>query len=649
MSGNVTERLRGVLSSLGVKAPVRVAATSNITLSGEQTIGSTAVSDGDRVLVVGQTNAAENGIYDASTSAWVRSADFDGPGDAVQGTLIVVQALIGADVFYQLTTPGTIDIGTTELTFLLRNNPNETYPVIPEETTAGAVVVNENKKPGSPNRYANNDPGVTDMRAAIVTANAVVAEMGGGTVEFEPEVYLLSAVGTYSVDVPAADANFQTVNENHQYHILLNGVDNVRWEGNGATLRSDVTNGGEMFLLDGVRNFEAEGFKVESVNAHNASGTVTTTGMNAFGFTAQSRDSYNIVLKNIDIESVFAGIYIFGDGASPTRTKSVLLENINHEDGIYTLACHNNGDSVFAKNISSSDTLREYFIYGVEVHEVSMESDTAVAGFSSIIKAYDRDTNDIKFKLRTSKDGSTANLSLQSQHAPGVQATPARLQNIEVEIDNEGNTVGTGVAVEFSYFRDAVLTASSSNNLFDGIVLKGIHEQAPSILSTQNGAAAARGSLNTDELTLLNGGLSSLYSRTGFFDNKQTYNTFTGVLEFGGSAAGITYSTNSCEWWRDGRWIEVIYRLTMSNGPSGSGVATLDLPIQSSNYNVNNAVVHGVGFGGMVGLTSTITGFVAQSGDTLTLQHQGAAGVSSLDENNFSNSSDILIQCRYPL
>lgn len=48
---NATDRRNGLLGELGIKKPVRVATTANITLSGLQTIDGVTVVEDDRVLV----------------------------------------------------------------------------------------------------------------------------------------------------------------------------------------------------------------------------------------------------------------------------------------------------------------------------------------------------------------------------------------------------------------------------------------------------------------------------------------------------------------------------------------------------------------------------------------------------------------------
>lgn len=115
-----TSRRQGINSSAAVKLPCRAATTANITLSGEQTIDGVACVTGDRVLVKDQSTAANNGIYEVDTSTWTRSPDFDGTYDVVTGTLIgVTSGTVSANYFYNVTTTGTITIGTTSLAFAL--------------------------------------------------------------------------------------------------------------------------------------------------------------------------------------------------------------------------------------------------------------------------------------------------------------------------------------------------------------------------------------------------------------------------------------------------------------------------------------------------------------------------------------------------
>lgn len=101
-----------------VKTPCRVTSTSNITLSGEQTIDSVSVVAGDRVLVNGQTDASENGIYVCAAGAWARSVDFESSSQLDSGLLTSVsEGSSEGDTVWILSTNDPIDLGTTNLSF----------------------------------------------------------------------------------------------------------------------------------------------------------------------------------------------------------------------------------------------------------------------------------------------------------------------------------------------------------------------------------------------------------------------------------------------------------------------------------------------------------------------------------------------------
>lgn len=112
------DRRTGLVGNTGIKEPVRVATTANITLSGEQTIDGVAVVDGDRVLVKDQTTAANNGIYECDTGTWSRTKDMDGSYDVVNGTLVYVRSgTTNGDVVFKCTATNPITIGTTSLSW----------------------------------------------------------------------------------------------------------------------------------------------------------------------------------------------------------------------------------------------------------------------------------------------------------------------------------------------------------------------------------------------------------------------------------------------------------------------------------------------------------------------------------------------------
>ena len=180
-----TDRFNGVLSTLAIKAPCVAVAIANITLSGTQTVNGVAVVSGDRVLVTAQTSAVDNGIYDVDTSAWSRSADWDGNRDVVSGTFVTVAtATVGRNPYYQVTTADPITIGTTAVNFTLADGPNVSVAITSNETAAGLTTsdINTSKFP-SPvrdlSRYVDDNTGVVDESVGIQNAIDAAAQKGG--------------------------------------------------------------------------------------------------------------------------------------------------------------------------------------------------------------------------------------------------------------------------------------------------------------------------------------------------------------------------------------------------------------------------------------------------------------------------------------
>ena len=108
------------------KQATRVITVVNITLSGgaPSQVDGVNLSLNDRVLVIGQTNKAQNGIYDVDTvgsgsdGTWVRSGDTNTTGELLAGTIVMVtEGVVYADTQWKLTTNDPITIGVSELVF----------------------------------------------------------------------------------------------------------------------------------------------------------------------------------------------------------------------------------------------------------------------------------------------------------------------------------------------------------------------------------------------------------------------------------------------------------------------------------------------------------------------------------------------------
>jgi hypothetical protein len=108
------------------KQATRVITTTNINLSGgaPSQVDGVNLSANDRVLVIGQNTASQNGLYDVdivgsgSDGTWVRTGDGNETGEIDAGMIVMVtEGVTYADTQWKLTTDNPIIIGTTALTF----------------------------------------------------------------------------------------------------------------------------------------------------------------------------------------------------------------------------------------------------------------------------------------------------------------------------------------------------------------------------------------------------------------------------------------------------------------------------------------------------------------------------------------------------
>jgi hypothetical protein len=112
------------LFDIDYKQSVRVLTDTDIDLSGgaPATVDGVALAAKDRVLVIGQSVASENGLYYVTTlgtgenGTWQRSLDANETGELLAGAIVMVtEGDVYADTQWKLITNNPIVIGTTEL------------------------------------------------------------------------------------------------------------------------------------------------------------------------------------------------------------------------------------------------------------------------------------------------------------------------------------------------------------------------------------------------------------------------------------------------------------------------------------------------------------------------------------------------------
>jgi hypothetical protein len=135
--------------NIDIRTSVKAATTANVNLStgleAGDTIDNVVLVAGDRVLVKNQSTGSQNGVYVVQASgAAVRATDFDSSGEVTTGAVFVVsQGDVNEKKAYELTTTGTITVGSTALTFSLFAGSPEVLAVAEPARPLGYGLVHE--------------------------------------------------------------------------------------------------------------------------------------------------------------------------------------------------------------------------------------------------------------------------------------------------------------------------------------------------------------------------------------------------------------------------------------------------------------------------------------------------------------------------
>ena len=89
------------------------ALTTNRALTALTATDGVTLAANDRVLLMGQTAPAENGLWLAQTGAWTRPTDYDAAGEAEGAAVFVLEGTLNGDKAFVNTTNAPITVGTT--------------------------------------------------------------------------------------------------------------------------------------------------------------------------------------------------------------------------------------------------------------------------------------------------------------------------------------------------------------------------------------------------------------------------------------------------------------------------------------------------------------------------------------------------------
>ena len=109
--------------NIDIRESVRCASAAPVNITNElepgDVIDDVTLAEGDRVLLKNQSTGSQNGVYVVPASgAASRATDFDSSGEVTTGAMFIVdEGTANGDKAFELTTTGTITVGSTALTF----------------------------------------------------------------------------------------------------------------------------------------------------------------------------------------------------------------------------------------------------------------------------------------------------------------------------------------------------------------------------------------------------------------------------------------------------------------------------------------------------------------------------------------------------
>lgn len=156
------------------------------------------------------------------------------------------------------------------------------------------------------------------------------------------------------------------------------------------------------------------------------------------------------------------------------------------------------------------------------------------------------------------------------------------------------------------------------------------------VVGAASGGSKGAGTINAASTIYINGDAVASPYITG---------TFTPGMTFGGSAAGITYSTQTGRYTKIGNIVIVQIRIVLTNNGSGSGAAVLTgLPFTAIGSATPATLTP---FSGFASMTGAPAGNVVASTTTAALLQTTATATTALTETNVTDSASFAVQIVY--
>lgn len=226
-SGGAAGRWKLSSAFPGASTPPRVdvVATSNLDLSGLETIDGESLTAGMTVLPTAQSDATQNVPMVVAAGAWTRPTWFDADSDALPGMLVsVLRGTANGGSLWRMSSPtsGSVDIGTTEVAWAKVTAPLSDANPANVGATAAGVAATAARSDHVHSLGAQTSITVADSDASMVMSRtaanqASVAAAAGDTLRLSSDTALRLDSTTINVNLDGAYA--QLVCPRHVFNV----------------------------------------------------------------------------------------------------------------------------------------------------------------------------------------------------------------------------------------------------------------------------------------------------------------------------------------------------------------------------------------------------------------------------------------------
>ena len=331
------------IEGLNVLDSVRVATTSNINLSGTQSIDGVSVIADNRVLVKNQSTLSQNGVYLCKSGTWTRTSDMDTGNDASNNFTFVEEGTTNEHQGFVCTSnKGSAVVGTNNLEFTQFSGTGS-ISAGTNLSMNGSVISFDPNKAFNTNKATSLAINEGDVNIASSGASTTVK----GTLNVDEAVTLTGTTTVSSLTLGSTQITSSALE--------LNILD-------GATLSTNQLN-----YLDGSTNFN---------DISITSGTSSTGYTNSWQYLQFDSNSSNVVIGN-NITSVSVELVLSSDDAVmrlDLYKSSIVLHGTNDTQAG---AGHISGTAISSSTVnltSTSNSTKSYIDFSFSSSNISIDT-----------------------------------------------------------------------------------------------------------------------------------------------------------------------------------------------------------------------------------------------------------------------------------